>query len=213
MKYSFNPAERFGIFKAFDYCCYWCKMPVDWRGLAIDHVVPESLLEKPDQLRDVLDFYGLPKEFPLNDFENWVPSHPSCNCTKNDDIFQQSPAMTAVFTEVKKKAKLARETARSLASNWHFARLDTIISTAAEQRKYTPEAVLELIDSLKNIYADLTKPEQPLDFQLDDMVIVTESQKGIQVRLVEAQEAVPLHIEHRIIVTENGKIVRDSANE
>lgn len=214
MPYHFTNAERFGVFKAFEGICCWCREPVEWRSLTIDHIVPQSLEDKPEKLSEIKTHYGLPVDFPINDFENWVPAHQRCNGSKNDSIFQSSPAMIAVFAEVQHKAVLGREFASGIESDWHLARIESVIVAAHEQNRFDHETIKSLKELVDKIYANLPPPTKPLQLLLDNRFALYESAEGVEVRLIELGEAVACADEVRVIVRDSdGRIIRDSADE
>jgi len=52
-------ATRQALWRAYDMKCFYCGGPVDFRSLNIDHVLPQSLAEDPNQLEDVLRDYEI----------------------------------------------------------------------------------------------------------------------------------------------------------
>ena len=82
-KYKFNKDERYAVWKVLGPNCQWCKEPVAFKDCHIDHIIPESILTDSEKLEDVLSKYGLTSEFDINSFENWIPTHPSCNQSKS----------------------------------------------------------------------------------------------------------------------------------
>ncbi|MBL8085381.1 MAG: hypothetical protein JNN26_22340 [Candidatus Obscuribacter sp.] len=182
--------------------------------MTIDHIVPQSLENKLEKLSVVRQHYGLPADFPINDFENWVPAHLHCNGSKNDSILQLSPAMIAVFTEVQAKAVLARDIASKIGSDWHLARIESTIAAAYEQDRLDLETVRQLKECVDNLYAQLQAPTKPLQLLLDDRFALYESEKGVEVRLLEIGEVAHCTDELRIIVRDiNGRVTRDNADE
>lgn len=82
-KRTFTTAERFAVWTHHDKRCWLCREPLPFKECTIDHVLPESLLDDPAALLEVLTEYGLPGTFKINGFENWLPSHIFCNQTKS----------------------------------------------------------------------------------------------------------------------------------
>ncbi|MBX9724274.1 MAG: HNH endonuclease [Candidatus Obscuribacterales bacterium] len=215
MKYSFSKPERFGIYRAFDHICYWCRSPVEWLSLTIDHVIPEELEKEKERLDDLKKYYGLPDSFLINDFENWVPAHLICNGTKSTEIYYKTPAMVAVFAEVRKRAVESRKIFKSYKSDYHFARLETIISTAHSNNQFDLETISKIKSQVDKIFELVKLSDEPTNIPLDNTFYISESVDGISVHLFSAEETVAVMDEVRIIEidTKTGKVLRDSSNE
>jgi hypothetical protein len=80
-KHQFTPSERVAVL-IYHRRCFWCGEPLRLRELSVDHVIPEHLQEKPEELARLLEHFGLPDSFRINDYCNWVPSHDRCNKEK-----------------------------------------------------------------------------------------------------------------------------------
>lgn len=89
--YKFSPAERAAIYSTHGEKCYLCNEPLNLKTMEVDHVIPESLIEKPKELQATLSAFGLPSNFDLNSFANWLPACRPCNGTKNDLVFEPTP--------------------------------------------------------------------------------------------------------------------------
>ena len=103
-KHKFSSPERFALWQIHKFQCFWCGEPLRIVDCTVDHVIPESLLEKPDALQRRHDYYSLPEGFEINNFCNWVPCHAKCNSKKKETLHKASPAMIAILHELDKKA-------------------------------------------------------------------------------------------------------------
>ena len=88
--YRFSDAERYAVFTVHGERCWLCGEPVGLLDMEVDHVIPESL-EGGQELADLLQQLGLPDDFDLNHFNNWMPAHRRCNREKSNAIFRPSP--------------------------------------------------------------------------------------------------------------------------
>lgn len=88
--------------------CFWCAEPFDYQVCTVDHVIPESLQNEPSELTRILSMYGLPADFSINDFCNWVPAHQHCNGTKASLVFDATPAFLMVLERLRRKERQAR---------------------------------------------------------------------------------------------------------
>ncbi len=130
-KYNFSYAERYGVWVAFHGQCYWCGRPLELQETTVDHVLPESLEVKPDDLKGLLDYLGL-KDFGLNTFRNWVPAHGKCNGRKSDLLLPAAPVTTVTLVGIAKRAALAEETCKEVLANQKRDKLLGKIGSSAE---------------------------------------------------------------------------------
>src|SRR5262249_24472363 len=106
---AFTQAERWAVFEAHGSKCWLCYEPVDFVDMEVDHVIPEQLIGDEQRLKHVLGEFGLPAEFDLNSFENWLPAHGSCNRQKGDQPFEATPLIQRWIARARDKAAKARE--------------------------------------------------------------------------------------------------------
>ncbi len=92
-KYRFSTIERAAIWEAHDKRCIYCREPISFTDLHIDHILPEELLDKPDDLKRIKDEYDLNPKFSINSYYNWVPADISCNLRKSKRIFSKNRAI------------------------------------------------------------------------------------------------------------------------
>lgn len=85
--------------------------------MQVDHIVPESLLSEPEALERVLKRLGLPSDFEVNDYGNWLPAHPHCNNFKRATPFEPSPLIQMLLQKTKEKAERVAELAQRTISN------------------------------------------------------------------------------------------------
>lgn len=102
--YKFSPAERAAIYSTHGEKCYLCNEPLNLKTMEVDHVIPESLIEKPKELQATLSAFGLPSNFDLNSFANWLPACRPCNGTKNDLVFEPTPIIQVHLQQAIAKA-------------------------------------------------------------------------------------------------------------
>ncbi len=155
--YRFSPAEKFGVWDAHGGMCFWCGEPLAYRHATVDHVLPESLENNPTQLAAIKNSFGLPEDFGINDFENWVPAHATCNSRKNDTVFAISPAMIASLEYVSRRASQARTISNRVAKNRKKGKILALLEDAATEGLVTKEDV-------QNLFLELhpQPPAQPL---------------------------------------------------
>jgi 5-methylcytosine-specific restriction endonuclease McrA len=89
-KYRFLTLERAAIWEAHDKRCIYCGELISFTDLHIDHILPEELVDKHDELDRIKYEYDLESEFSINSYYNWVPAHSSCNLRKSNIKFAKN---------------------------------------------------------------------------------------------------------------------------
>lgn len=161
-EYKFNSNERYAVYKVFGGICQWCGEPVEFKNSHIDHLIPEVLLKKTEELNKVLDSYGLDESFDLNDFENWIPLHPNCNTRKNAAVYTNLPAIRTILDRCATYKEQARKIKIKLDREPKKSEILTQIRVALEKEVINKEELHEFI----------------LDYNLED--ITNESDIEIQ---------------------------------
>lgn len=70
--------------------CAYCGDVIQLRDLEIDHILPESLQGRPEELNRLRAELGLPSDFTLSSLNNLLPSHGRCNLQKSNRVFKES---------------------------------------------------------------------------------------------------------------------------
>lgn len=90
-KYKFSPHQRWAIFTVHGEKCYSCNKPLNLMDMQVDHIIPETLLGDPERLAKVRELFGLPTDFDINTYSNWLPACSKCNNIKRDRVFEPAP--------------------------------------------------------------------------------------------------------------------------
>lgn len=88
--HQFNHIEKETLYKSYEKKCFYCGELIYFRELHIDHVVPEHLFKKQELLEDLKKQCGIPNDFNINSYNNWVPAHARCNLKKAGKPFSVS---------------------------------------------------------------------------------------------------------------------------
>jgi hypothetical protein len=150
-KRQFSDAERFAIWKAHKRRCFYCERPIEWDELAIDHIVPERLLDRAEELSKLIADYQIETAFPdfqINGHGNLVPAHQRpCNSRKAGDVFAKS---TTLFYLDRAKARMAAIDKALTSFNRRRFRDNVVgsVSTAMEKGCISPKE-LKKVAALK----------------------------------------------------------------
>lgn len=144
-KYQFSDAERWAIFNAYGGVCYLCRKPVDLQTMEVDHILPEHLLDKPDDLKVILHGYGLEDTFDLNAYGNWLPACRPCNRVKSGSVFRATPIVQDQIDRARSKTAEAVRIEREMSSNRQLARALNIVLRAMDADQLGADALKPLV--------------------------------------------------------------------
>lgn len=88
-KQRIPPRKKYALWLAYGRACYYCREPLDFKDVWIDHILPERLLKTPEELKKVLQECELDSDFDIRDYCNWIPVHWRCNLAKGSSIFDK----------------------------------------------------------------------------------------------------------------------------
>jgi hypothetical protein len=79
--------QSIALWRAHDEICVYCNNPIESLAvLEIDHIIPQKLLQTPNELHTLLDRLGVPT-LDINSHLNWLPVHGRpCNRRKGDQV-------------------------------------------------------------------------------------------------------------------------------
>lgn len=107
-KHQFSIHERWAVYKVHGDRCYLGTEPIDLKSMQVDHILPESLLAEPSKLVTTLAALGLPANFDLNSYENWLPACATCNNQKRARVFDPAPIVMVQLQKAKDGAAKCR---------------------------------------------------------------------------------------------------------
>jgi hypothetical protein len=93
-----SAVERIAIWTAHSKRCAYCEGPLKYTDLEIDHIIPQSLRKRPQELQNLLAQLSLQANFDLDSLENLLPAHGDCNFRKKARVY--SRANTRFFLEI-----------------------------------------------------------------------------------------------------------------
>lgn len=115
--------------------------------MEVDHVLPEKLIDQPDELQEVLKSFGLPQNFGLNDFGNWLPACGPCNQKKSSIPFEPTPLIQLEIQRATKLAHKAKAVATDGVTNRKLSNAFATIERGAASEHLKPEDVAPLLAS------------------------------------------------------------------
>jgi hypothetical protein len=167
-KYVFKYAEKYAVWKTYGPQCYWCGEPLRIQDCTIDHVIPEFLLGKPDDLARVRDLFSLPDDFGINDVVNWLPCHDACNRSKSAKVFRPTPLIQAILDKLQREApKVRRIRDTYLANKAKDDLLGRVMAALEGQAISKDELRAALADPAIETDADLRALRDDVFFHID----------------------------------------------
>ena len=85
---KFSASEREALWLAYGKKCGYKREPLDISNFHIDHILPESLADNPEEFERVKIELGLNKNFDLMGFENLLPCKPPVNEQKSSLVLE-----------------------------------------------------------------------------------------------------------------------------
>ena len=82
----FSDIDRRALWEAHRKRCLYCRQPLVFKELLIDHVVPEVLLKTPERLAEIKASHGLGDTFDVEGDRNLAPACYACNLDKRDRL-------------------------------------------------------------------------------------------------------------------------------
>ncbi|MGO8748791.1 MAG: HNH endonuclease [Thermoguttaceae bacterium] len=157
-KHTFTPTERYAVFTVHGEKCYLCNKPVDLTTMEVDHVIPESLMDDPASLADVLVALGRPPNFDLNSYANWMPACRPCNIKKRDAVFEPSLIVQITLQRAADKAAQARAFAEHILNE---KKLSSALNTLEQfsEAGGLPASAVETIRSLVMFHIGYRDPD------------------------------------------------------
>lgn len=134
-----------------------CRRPLDLLTMEIDHVVPESLERQPSLLATHLVELGLPLDFPVNSFSNWLPICGSCNRAKSNHVFRPSLLIQGALERAQRNASKAAQVAAEVPTQRQMARALNFVLRGFRGDETDEELLKPLIEKFAQLNPDAWK--------------------------------------------------------
>lgn len=103
-----DPFVRESLFRGYNKRCVYCRNPLLFKNMQIDHLIPKSYGNER-----AITNYGLNPDFELDSYYNLVPSCASCNNIKRAKVYNKIQILF-ILNEVKSKVPYIEETEKKL---------------------------------------------------------------------------------------------------
>ncbi len=176
--YRLSYTYRYALWRAYDMKCFYCKRPVDFLNVEIDHVIPQSLAASPGALPKIEQEYEITENFPgfsINGLTNLVPSDGAyCNVHKGNMLLPKAATLFYLSLVQRNLPKVEKELAR-LARSVQKGKVFGEMSVALESGAIVGSEILEF---LQNFELKCIKDE-PLVITFGLAVDETQEMRGV----------------------------------
>lgn len=117
--------------------------------MQVDHIIPETLLENPDEFAKALKMFGLPETFEINSYENWMPSCGPCNNKKKAKVFEPTPLIQLQLERAKARAGFAAMQEKQGISKKKLGLALGVVLKAGQEIKLPPELMDALVEGFE----------------------------------------------------------------
>ena len=131
--------------------------------MEVEHVIPQSLARRPNDLKAVIEQYGLPDNFDLFSFENLRPAHGTCNRLKSNSL---SPILAFEISHGVKKANNARNYLKKMSSEDTVLRALTLLENERQKHPFNVDVVKRLISLTSDHRNDARAEYWNFDYQI-----------------------------------------------
>ena len=135
-----------------------CCEPINLFTMEVDHIIPETLLDDSERLATILIDYGLPGDFDLQSFSNWLPAYGQCNNRKRSRAFKATTRIQVELQIAEEKAPQAAALAASRVNAQSGARAWNTIKPAAAMGEQG-NTIMEAIREFAAFHAPMRVPE------------------------------------------------------
>jgi 5-methylcytosine-specific restriction endonuclease McrA len=175
--YKFTAAQRFAVYTVHGGVCYLNGEPLYLKQMRIDHVLPRSLKDDPERLSNVLKEYGLPDDFDLDSFGNWLPTCDPCNSLKYKDPFRPTPIIQRHIDRARAKAGETKALAERVVTNQAISKALHILEIALDAAQLEPAALAPLI----KLHEQHQRRAQDREFRITPQFTILHEREGYRI--------------------------------
>ncbi|MGJ4927898.1 hypothetical protein ACQR1I_21840 [Bradyrhizobium sp. HKCCYLS2038] len=130
--------------------------------MRVDHVLPRSLINQPERLSTILAEYGLPRNFEIESFENWLPACEPCNVAKGDRVFQAALIVLVHLERARSNAAKTEAAANRVIQNQAISKALNTLERALDARQID----LSILDPLIRDYRQSANQSGVAEFRI-----------------------------------------------
>lgn len=135
---------RHAIWESYNYKCFYSDESISIQDMELDHIIPQSLKEYPEKLKDIIKKQQLDPYFELDSLYNLVPAKRNINNRKRDIEFP--PAILAIYLKkARMKVPLILDNIEKYKKNIKQDKHLSLLKGAVQDNKITPDKIYYFI--------------------------------------------------------------------
>lgn len=146
--------------------------------MEVDHVIPETLANAPDRLREIFNSLGRPADFDVNSYANWLPACNPCNGKKLATVFEPSLLIQLALQRASDRAEKANNIEQRTISRREVTKALNVLERANEAGELDNE-IKKLLQPLATFQEEQRSPElvgQPI--RLTPLFVILSEKDG-----------------------------------
>ena len=138
-------AEREALWSAHGRKCAYTRKLLDVSNFHVDHIIPERLLDHPDELERVKSQLGLSNVFDIRGFETLLPCEPGSNLQKGDATLDHAHAHFFLNLASSKRESVEKNL-ESIKTRQNRGRALILLQQCIDSGELTREDVSSILD-------------------------------------------------------------------
>jgi len=175
--YKFTIAQRFAVYTVHGGTCYLNGEPLFLKSMRIDHILPRSLKDDPERLYVISEEYGLPHNFELDSFENWLPTCDPCNSAKYKEPFRPTPIIQRYVDRARSGAAETKALAERIVTNQAISKALITLEMAFDQGRLD----LSIIEPLIELYEQHQRRTRLREFRITPQCTILHELEGYRI--------------------------------
>jgi hypothetical protein len=157
-KKKFSQVVRRALWEGHGKTCFYCREPLAYKALQIDHLIPEKFCHTPTDFEDLKNLLDLDPNFNLHGFENLIPACWICNNRKSDTILISG--LVLLLGVVAQKKAGVEKLVKRYGQEDHLAKLQFYLTSGIETGKVKAEEIEKILKELKTSKVELNFQER-----------------------------------------------------
>ena len=139
---------RHAIWESYNYKCFYSDESISIQDMELDHIVPQSLKDYPEKLKEIIKKQDLDPNFELDSLYNLVPAKRNINNRKRG--IELPPAIMAIYLEkARMKVPLILHNIEKYKKNIKQDKHLSLLKGAVQDNKITPDKIYYYISEEK----------------------------------------------------------------
>lgn len=143
---KFSASQREALWLAHEKKCAYTRELLDISSFHIDHIIPESLADDPEEFDNIKTKFGLGNNFDLFGFGNLLPCKPGANLQKGSLILECAPIHYFLGIAASKKSEIEKQLVR-IEKRKNRGRALILLQQCLERGELSPDEVAQILEA------------------------------------------------------------------